>query len=203
MRLRSSLTRDGELGRLAVCKNSTPPSRTASAKVQWKPPGDRRPCYSSPPRERMPRLRVPPSLRTKPKYPADGDGPRLWNAKRRIKTSKGLPSFASLKHLEANSVRDWYAETRPTLPATLQEAVEKVQLKDGKLEWWKLDGEHLENFMDAHEQLREVSKDVRSFIASTSHVYKQRTILEILRDPSRFFSNSSNVPLAMRKQVHL
>ncbi len=166
----------------------------------------------------MPRARLPPSLHTKPARPIEPkDGPRIWNAKRRIKASIGLTPeqfkdfkqtpphvwFTKYRNLQAEESQD--AERASSMLQTpLDEAViEETMTEEGELEWWKLDREHLDKFMDAHPQLRHVSSDVRTFISENSHAFEKSEILQILRSPVRYFSAASNVPLAFRKQVYL
>lgn len=165
----------------------------------------------------MPRSRLPPTLLTKLRHPRDAmDGPRIWNAKRRVKTSKGLDpeQFQQFKqtppHVWYNAYINVRKESGPAglsspqnfAPAELY-AIDRTINHRGELEWWKLDREHLDKFMDAHPQLCNVSSDVRSFIAENSHLLSTSKILQLLRNPVQYFSASSNVPLEQRKQIYL
>ncbi|EXJ84392.1 hypothetical protein A1O3_05059 [Capronia epimyces CBS 606.96] len=164
----------------------------------------------------MPRSRVPPTLLTKLKHPRDAtDGPRLWNAKRRIKTSKGLnpEQFQQFKQtpphvwysaylsVQQDPSRNGISLHQKFAPTELY-AIDKTINDRGELEWWKLDRKHLDKFMDAHPQLCHVSSDVRSFISDNSHALTESKILQLLRSPVRYFSASSNVPLEQRKQIY-
>ncbi|KIX08350.1 uncharacterized protein Z518_03006 [Rhinocladiella mackenziei CBS 650.93] len=81
-------------------------------------------------------------------------------------------------------------------------AIAKTLNENGKLEWWKLDEETLNKFMDRHPQLREVSNDVRSFIYANGHMLDESALLRLVRNPARYFSASVNVPLALRQQIY-
>jgi hypothetical protein len=166
----------------------------------------------------MVRARLPPSLHTKPARPIEPkDGPRLWNAKRRIKASVGLTP-EQFKQFKQTPPHVWFQEYRKMQAeepqhaerwssmiqtAEQEEAIKNTMNEDGELEWWKLDREHLDKFMDSHPQLRHVSSDVRSFISENSHVFEKSEIMQILRNPVRYFSAATNVPLAFRKQIYL
>lgn len=167
----------------------------------------------------MVRGRLPPTLYTRPFRPVDPkDGPRLWNAKRRIKTSTGLTpeQFQDFKktpplvwfnkytkmQAEKSKSQD-EAESPPPLLSEERAAIEGHTTGEGELEWWKLDREHLDRFMDLHPQLRHVSDDVRTFISHNSQSFQASTILQLLQSPVRYFSASSNVPLPSRQQVYL
>ncbi|EXJ95820.1 hypothetical protein A1O1_00944 [Capronia coronata CBS 617.96] len=164
----------------------------------------------------MPRSRVPPTLLTKLRHPREAtDGPRLWNAKRRIKTSKGLSpeQFQQFKQtpphvwynayisLQQDPSRTGLSSHQKFAPAELY-AIDRTVNDRGELEWWKLDREHLDKFMDAHPQLSNVSGDVRTFIAENGHTLSKSKILQLLRSPVQYFSASSNVPLEQRKQIY-
>ncbi|EHY52866.1 hypothetical protein ABEF92_000763 [Exophiala dermatitidis] len=164
----------------------------------------------------MPRSRVPPTLLTKLRHPREAtDGPRLWNAKRRIKTSKGLDpeQFRQFKKTPPHVWYNSYVNTQqdpsrtgnPSIPkfATAElYAIDRTVNDKGELEWWKLDREHLDKFMDLHPQLCNVSPDVRTFISDNAHNLTRSKILSLLRNPVQYFSASSNVPLQQRKQIY-
>jgi hypothetical protein len=145
------------------------------------------------PKTRLNVTRTPPALltrRTNPTKPKDG--PRLWNAKRRIRTSIGIP-FTSAQA----------AVRRPTSGCT-QKFTDRWSdaLKSVSNRWWELDGENLRMFMNEHPQISKVSEDVKDFIIKSSDRNRSH-ILRLLSRPSEYFSLARNVPDTQRKQVFL
>lgn len=151
------------------------------------------------PRALRPRAKVfikatPPHLQTRQKFPKDGDGPRLWNAKRRIQTSKGLPMIRAISLINDRSKEGYlkWPEWRSKLdrPGV-----------DGK--WWKLDRENLVKFMEQNSGLNNLSEDVKEFFLAGSNNLSWSEVLQILLNPPKYFSKPHNVPFSMRKQVYL
>ncbi|EXJ55999.1 hypothetical protein A1O7_08930 [Cladophialophora yegresii CBS 114405] len=138
---------------------------------------------------------TPPVLRTKRVHPVDGDGPRLWNAKRRIQSSKGLSFWQAKNLVNKDELR---RQTWPGCKAWKP----LIDNEEINMEWWKLDSEALPQFIEAHPNLRTLSPDVKTFIQQGSINLNRSNILRILLDPSKYFSFPSNVPHSMRKQVY-
>ncbi|KAJ9604396.1 mitochondrial 54S ribosomal protein YmL41 [Cladophialophora chaetospira] len=138
---------------------------------------------------------TPPRLLTKRATPINGKGPRLWNAKRRIQTSKGLDPRAASIMVNENYLRidQWpgHEVWKPLLEN------KRIQMK-----WWKLDRETLPQFIEAHPKLRTLSQDVKDFIQKGSVNLNKSNVQRILSNPSRYFSIQHHVPLSMRKQVY-
>ncbi|KAJ9496535.1 mitochondrial 54S ribosomal protein YmL41 [Exophiala xenobiotica] len=157
----------------------------------------------------MPRARLPPTLYTKSKNIRISSGPRLWNAKRRIRTSIGLTLRDFETFRETRSLERWFKiqSKNKSLPAAhrlnkmTRQALRETRDNNGDLEWWKLKREDLDSFMNVHPGLQRVSSDVRDFIYANRHTFNRDTILKLLENPSRFFAASSNVPYEFRKQV--
>ena len=139
---------------------------------------------------------TPPVLRTQRLKPIDGDGHRLWNAKRRIQSTKGLPYLAACNMVNKDYLQqdEWpgHEAWKPLLDN-----------KRIKMEWWKLDRERLPQFIEAHPKLRTLSQDVKDFIQKGSINLTESSVQSILLNPSRYFSVPYHVPLSMRKQVYL
>ncbi|OAL37671.1 hypothetical protein AYO20_03178 [Fonsecaea nubica] len=155
------------------------------------------------PRAKIHVKRTPPVLLTHRVRPQDGNGPRLWNAKRRIKTSRGLPFLRAHALVSKEKLQEWQRTSWNKLNTEEQKAFAPIFREDGlNTEWWKLDRKNLERFMETHPSLREVSSDVKSFIAAGSINFEKSTILRILMDPARYFALPHNVPLSMRRQVY-
>ena len=138
---------------------------------------------------------TPPRLLTKRIHPKDGKGPRLWNAKRRIKSSKGLSASSAAILVDKDKLWQGVSIDLEWMPY--------LENKKVDFEWWKLDSEKLPRFLEAHPMLRELSPDVKEFIQKGSINLDGSKILRILRNPARYFSVPHHVPLSMRKQVYL
>lgn len=155
---------------------------------------------------KMPRSRCTPVLLTRPlktNYLTNRDGPRLWNAKRRIKTSKGIKSAQAVQKIQGESLRRWYQDSKAAFIQEEEQAIDNTINEAGELEWWKLEEKHLTKFMSTHPILGKASPDVRSFIARSSHMLEKSTILQLLQNPAKYFSASANVPYALRRQIYL
>ncbi|KIW60183.1 hypothetical protein PV05_00420 [Exophiala xenobiotica] len=157
----------------------------------------------------MPRARLPPTLYTKSKNIRTSSGPRLWNAKRRTRTSVGLTPEHSKDFEKTTSVQKWLeihksqvqSNNHRRLDPVTEQALQETR-NNNDLEWWKLKREDLDNFMDVHPHLRRVSSDVRDFICANRHIFDKPTVLKLLENPPRFFAASSNVPYEFRKQIY-
>ncbi|KAL6248464.1 mitochondrial 54S ribosomal protein YmL41 [Rhinocladiella similis] len=162
----------------------------------------------------MPRARLPPTLHTKPKLPttrAAPNAPRLWNAKRRVKTTIGLNPFSAtifkrveppLKWLEKYEVQ--LSSNQPPKQQLAPETLEALRATqtDSELRWWEMDRKHLDHFMDVYPPLSLVSSDVRDFLHSNSKYLSPQKVTQLLQSPSRFFSKPANVPYESRKQIN-
>lgn len=154
------------------------------------------------PRALRPRAKVfikatPPHLQTRQKFPKDGDGPRLWNAKRRIKTSKGLPFTQALSLVDRRK-RKGFLEC-PEWPES-QSILNHPNIRG---RWWKLDRENLAKFLEENPTLNRISEDVKEYFIAGSNNFSGKEVVEILMNPPKYFSKPYNVPFSMRKQVYL
>ncbi len=166
---------------------------------------------------------TPVVLRTQRLKPIDGDGPRLWNAKRRIQGNKGLSFKVAYRMIrqqpQLSHDTKRFQTSRGQLSMVAQQLAREDYLQKHKwpgkkpplvlddkqlqLAWWKLDRETLTQFLEVHLQLRTLSQDVKDFILQGSINLEGSDIERLLTNPSAYFSIPYNVPLSMRKQVYL
>lgn len=133
----------------------------------------------------------------------------MWNAKRRIKTSIGLTQ-EQFQRYKSTPILQWVNEhlkdgldpNAPIKKYFLENPEVTTTLNAKKGQWWRLEKEHAERFMDLHPELRRLSRDVKSFITANPHL-REGDILYLIRRPASYFSAPGRVPLASRKQVYL
>lgn len=156
----------------------------------------------------MPRAsRIPAKLVTHKTTKIASNAPQLWNAKERIRTNVGLTG-KDLNLLRKSPHPEFLRQLKkagkgsPKYEEIYDRWLKLRHAEPTEGNWWENDPTVVSQYMENHPQLSKVSEDVRDFILKNPSLEKSQ-ILDLLRNPTQYFSIPKNVPLEDRRQVYL